>query len=209
MELMTYADNPGPLTQLRKQFQEFGYRKQEREITCALNRVEASRDSFPERWFRSIVFEWTCRYGLSPWRPLGIILWLWALFSAAYVLFMYSPSPSGIYFVSTHWNRGKSNSQGVRIRGKRTKATKWWKAPWVWLEHNMHVLRTAAFFSLISAFDIGFREINVGRWLQMMTKREYRLKPAGWVRTISASQSILSVLMVALWLLTYFGRPFG
>src|SRR5205814_1450983 len=41
LELLTYRENPDSLAQLRKQFQEGGFRDQEREITYALKREEA------------------------------------------------------------------------------------------------------------------------------------------------------------------------
>lgn len=65
-------------------------------------------------------------------------------------------------------------------------------------------------FSLLSAFNVGFRDINFGRWLHLLTKKsEYDLKAVGWARTVSGFQSLLSVYLIALWVLTYFGRPFG
>lgn len=42
-----------------------------------------------------------------------------------------------------------------------------------------------------------------------VTKHEYDLKAVGWARTVSGFQSLLSVYLIALWVLTYFGRPFG
>jgi hypothetical protein len=41
-----------------------------------------------------------------------------------------------------------------------------------------------------------------------MQPREYTLRATGWVRTVSGIQSLLSVYLLALWVLTYFGRPF-
>ncbi len=60
----------------------------------------------------------------------------------------------------------------------------------------------------MSAFHIGFRELNVGNWLARLQPREYILKATGWVRFVSGLQSLLSVYLLALWALTYFGRPF-
>jgi hypothetical protein len=58
--------------------------------------------------------------------------------------------------------------------------------------------------------DSGRRPWEAGlRLLQMATKREYDLKAVGWARTVSGFQSLLSVYLIALWVLTYFGRPFG
>ena len=41
-----------------------------------------------------------------------------------------------------------------------------------------------------------------------MQKRPYTLRATGWVRAASGLQSLLSVYLLALWALTYFGRPF-
>ena len=209
LELTTYYKNPGPLTQLRKQCQDASYHEQERAITCALNRGEAERDSPIERWFKRIAFDYTCQYGLTPGRPLRIVLCLWLFFSFVYAVFMHQPGPSGIYFIGSRVWRGRSNTQGIQIRPRAIRATNWWKFPFLWLRREWRVLRAAMFFSLMSAFNIGFRDINFGRWLRLLTKREYDLKAVGWARTVSGFQSLLSVYLIALWVLTYFGRPFG
>jgi hypothetical protein len=64
------------------------------------------------------------------------------------------------------------------------------------------------YFSLLSAFHIGWRDLNVGNWIARMQPREYTLRPSGWVRFVSGLQSLLSVYLLALSVLTYFGRPF-
>jgi Pentapeptide repeats (8 copies) len=238
LELMTYRDNPGPLTQLRKQFQDEGYREQERAITYALNRHDADPSelrsfleaklksilrrplnedeldimqvrSFVEGAFKWVAFDLTCEYGLSYGRPLRIVGLLWLLFSIVYAVFMHRPGNSGIYLIGTRLWRGRSNTQGMQIRPEPIRASKWWKVPFLWLRREWRVLRAAMFFSLMSAFNIGFRDINFGRWLRLLTKREYDLKAVGWARTVSGFQSLLSVYLIALWVLSYFGRPFG
>src|SRR5271157_5372833 len=209
LELMTYRSNPSALTQLRKQFQDAGYREQERAITCALNRRQAELDPFIDRWFKRVAFDLTCQYGFSPGRPLRIVGLLWLLFSIVYAVFMHGPGKSGIYLVGTRLWRGKSNTQAIQIRPRALPAAKWWKLPFLWLRREWRVLRAAMFFSLMSAFNIGFRDINFGRWLRLLTKREYDLKAVGWARTVSGFQSLLSVYLIALWVLSYFGRPFG
>ncbi|MFZ0961627.1 MAG: pentapeptide repeat-containing protein [Terriglobia bacterium] len=209
LEFVTYRDNPGPLTELRKQFQDAGYREQERKITYALNREEARRGPFVERWFKRVAFDLTCKYGLTPGRPLRIVLFLWLFFSCVYAGFMHQPGPSGIYFVGSRLWRGKSNTQGVQIRPIAIGSAKGWRHPFPWLRREWRVLRAAMFFSLMSAFNISFRDINFGRWLRMLTTREYDLKAVGWARTVSGFQSLLSVYLIALWVLAYFGRPFG
>jgi len=209
LERMMYNDNPGLLTELQKSFRDTGYREQERAITCALNRRGAERDSGFEGLFKWLAFDLTCEYGLSPGRPLRIVLWLWLFFSFIYAAFMHLPGTSGIYFMGTRVWRGKTNTQGIQVRPEPILAAKPWKKPLLWLRREWRVLRAAMFFSLMSAFNIGFRDINFGRWLRLLTKREYDLKAVGWARTVSGFQSLLSVYLIALWVLSYFGRPFG
>jgi hypothetical protein len=72
----------------------------------------------------------------------------------------------------------------------------------------VNVLCTGLYFSLLSAFSLGWRELNVGTWIARLQPREYILRPTGWVRTVAGIQSLLSVYLLALWVLTYFGRPF-
>jgi hypothetical protein len=38
--------------------------------------------------------------------------------------------------------------------------------------------------------------------------REYSLEAVGWVRVVSGAQSLLSVYLLAMWVLTQFGQPF-
>jgi hypothetical protein len=64
-------------------------------------------------------------------------------------------------------------------------------------------------FSLLSAFHLGFRDLNMGNWLARVQAREYGLQAVGWVRVVAGVQSLLSVYLLAMWVLTYFGRPFG
>jgi len=209
LELMTYDEYPGPLNELRKQFLDAGYREAERKITCALNRREAELAPPIECWFKRLAFEYPCQYGLSPGRPLRIVVWLWLVFAIVYAVFMHLPGPSGVYFIASRVWRGRSNTQGIQVRPRALRTAQWWKVPFLWLRREGRVLRAALFFSLMSTFNIGFRDINFGRWLRMLTTREYDLKALGWARTVSGFQSLLSVYLIALWVLTYFGRPFG
>jgi hypothetical protein len=70
------------------------------------------------------------------------------------------------------------------------------------------LFRAAVWFSTASAFNIGFRDVAAGRWLRLLTGREYEIRARGFLRVVSGLQSLLSVGLLALWVLTYFGRPF-
>ena len=62
--------------------------------------------------------------------------------------------------------------------------------------------------SLLSAFQIGWKELTIGNWITRLVPREYTLRATGWVRVVAGVQSLFSVYFLALWVLTYFGRPF-
>ena len=66
----------------------------------------------------------------------------------------------------------------------------------------------ALYFSALSAFHIGWRDLNVGSWIVRMQFSECALRAKGWPRFFSGVQSLISVYLIALWVLTYFGRPF-
>jgi uncharacterized protein YjbI with pentapeptide repeats len=238
LELLTYIENPDTLVQLRKQFVDGGFRDQERKITYALKRREAelswvrctSRGDLPKDRTRAIVwssdsvlanfasfvlnkvfFDWTCQYGMSPGRPLILGLVLWFLCSLLYFAGIHAPGDSGLYRV---YARGICDDQSAPERVERiaptnipqTRTPRWLLHP-LWRE--LLLLRTSMFFSLMSAFNIGFRDINFGRWLRLLTREEFDIKAVGWARVVAGWQSLLSVFLIALWVLTYFGRPFG
>ncbi len=68
--------------------------------------------------------------------------------------------------------------------------------------------RVGLYFSTLSAFSIGWKEFNVGNWIKRMQRSEYNLRATGWARTVSGIQSLISIYLLVLWVLTYFGRPF-
>lgn len=48
----------------------------------------------------------------------------------------------------------------------------------------------------------------MGSWLTRFQFTDYDLRSRGWVRFVSGAQSLVSVSLLAIWALTYFGRPF-
>ena len=44
---------------------------------------------------------------------------------------------------------------------------------------------TAAYFSLISAVNIGFEDFTPGDWIRRLQTREYSLEAVGWVRVVA------------------------
>lgn len=153
---------------------------------------------------RLVFLEWTTDYGLSYGRPIWILLGLIGVFTFVYLpaLLITPKGPnydSGIYRI---WPDGR-----IKRRGESFEA-----AGDVIVEpltpRGVAAFGLAFYFSVISAFHVGWRDLNVGSWIARMQPREYALRAKGWVRFVSGLQSLISVYLVAMWVLTYFGRPF-
>jgi len=237
LELLTYFDNPAASVQLRKQFEDGGLREQERKIAYALKRREAelscargtsrrlpgdkgprailwSSDSILANLasftLNKVFFDWTCQYGMSPGRPLILGVVLWFLCAVLYFACIHTPGEAGLYRVYGQ-SIGDDPSAQRRMERISPLSTKHSPGPrWLFqfFRRECLLFRTSMFFSLMSAFNIGFRDINFGRWLRLLTRQEFDIKAVGWARVIAGWQSLISVYLIALWVLTYFGRPF-
>ena len=237
LEWLTYWRNPDALVQLRKQFEDRGFRERERKITYALRRRESelfcekctSRALPGEEADRAFVsssdsvlancgsfvlnkvfFDWTCQYGMSPGRPLILWLLLWFLCSLLYFGFTHTSGRAGLYRVYAKKVGEDANLQErvERISRRASRQTVGLHRLVQFFWRECLLLRTSMFFSLMSAFNIGFRDINFGRWVRLLTRQEFDIKAVGWARVVAGWQSLISLYLIALWVLTYFGRPF-
>ncbi len=192
LSTLTY-EQPTQLVALRNAFKSAGFREQERQITFALNSIELAK-SWDDA-FRYLLFELTSDWGMSPGRPLRIFAALVVLMSLGYMAALgraeKSPHIWKVYDPSMVLS--EAIDKGLAEPVRPSALTLW---PW------------SLYFSLLSAFHIGWRDLNVGNWMSRMQLSEYSLRADGWVRTISGVQSLVSVYLLALWVLVYFGRPF-
>ena len=197
---MWYQVSPQPLVKLRNAFKGEGYFQQEREVTCSIQRSETRNlahkrnflSSF-EAMFRYVFFDLTCQWGMAPGRALLILLTLIPLFAIPYIITLRLPSQDGIWL---KWADDRTRLD-IGTQEPTRCYVGWVKATALGL-----------YFSLLSAFNIGWREFNVGIWIQRLQTKEYTLKATGLVRTVSGLQSLISSYLLAIWALTYFGRPF-
>ena len=212
--LATVTFPPGEeigLVQLRDLLQKAGLRDLEREATFAIesgktaHALEAWRDNpggAAEAVARLVAFDWTTGYGLNPGFALELILALWAVMSFIYFwpirLKSRKTLRAGIYQV---WPIDRIETGGWPWVAKSASANRLHCG-------TLAALGYAAYFSLLSAFHIGWRDLNVGAWISRAQPREYVLRAIGWVRFVSGIQSLLSLYLLAIWALTYFGRPF-
>jgi len=223
LESLIYTKNPDALFELRKKFQDGGFRDQERKITYALKSRETqllgencrgARDFWNcvAYFLNKAGFDLTCQYGMDPWRPIKIAAGVWVVCTLLYFLFIRVGGQSGLFRINARPTDdpvgARSSPQADKIKPIALQGAKGshFVGRLVWRE--LRVLGTAMFFSTMSSFNIGFREINFGRWLRMLTRQEFDIKAVGWARVVAGVQSLISFYMVVLWVLTYFGRPF-
>ena len=198
------------LVQLRELLQQAGLRDLERQATYAIESGKTAHAFFDgegygdsvEAIFRFLAFDLTTGYGLYPGFALKLIVFAWLLMTGVYFLAIRFPakgSSAGIYQV---WPSDRIETNGANASlSQSSNVTRLQPKP-------LAALRYAAYFSLLSAFHIGWRDLNVGTWITRIQPREYVLRATGWVRAVSGVQSLLSVYLLAMWALTYFGRPF-
>jgi len=149
-------------------------------------------------WIRYFFIELTCSYGMTPWRPLLILIFVSIpFFTIPYVFCLRKDSKDGIWKVWSKERRRKDLPKDKDESGKPL------------LISGLSALKVAFYFSILSAFSIGWRELNVGNWIARVQRYEFNYRATGWARTVSGIQSLLSVYLLALWALTYFSRPFG
>jgi pentapeptide repeat protein len=194
---MTYDQSPHAMVELREAFKNTGLRDQERQLTYAIKHNERLKTYSPVwSFFTYLLFELPSGWGMHPGRPLLIMLVLVPVFFILYLFSLFHKGQNGI------WRRWLPD----RVRtdqGQKEKERLEFKLG------NWRAYTYALYFSLLSAFHIGWRDLNVGNWITRMQPNEYTLRATGWVRTVSGIQSLISVYLLALAILTYFGRPFG
>jgi hypothetical protein len=189
--------SPHGLVLLRNAFKASGMRQQERQVTYSLMRSNRINEGGLVATLQYALFEVTTKWGMSPGRPLLILVTLIPAFGLLYMIAITHPSRKGA--VWRVWDKErvyKDEPLDVSEPPEQLKA------------NGYRALLYGYFFSLLSAFHIGWRELNVGSWIARLNPREYTLRSHGWVRTVSGIQSLISVYLLALAVLTYFGRPF-
>lgn len=208
LELITYKDNPAALVELRKKFNEAGYDYSAKQITHAL-RIKTWNDKKRKPGFMDnfevnleyILFDFTVAYGLKPFRPILILSGLVFVFSFIYLLISLANTNSHIW----------KNHTDDTINFKPLEQ-------WILIapSKNKNIYREIArqcfycfWFSLLSAFKIGFREFNIGTWLTGLQQRNYVIGATGWCRTVSGIQTIISLYLAAIAVLSFFGDPFA
>lgn len=207
--------SPHAVVALRKKFGEAGFRAQEREVIFAkLRREQISGWHGDSVWarveagFSFLAFDLTSAYGVYYGRPLKILAGIIVMMTVVYAIALGGRGRAAIWRV---WAPDRIR-QDEGLPG--TIRLSWERVAWPAEAQRSITCRVCRagglglLFSLLSSFQIGWKELNVGNWLSRVQPREYTLRATGWVRVVAGIQSLVSVYLLALWALTYFGRPF-
>lgn len=222
---LTFKYSAHSLIELREAFKKAGLQEQERAVTCAINRSQTKQwKSGLRKCGHWILFDATCEYGMSPLRPLILLSFCILYFSPFYIFAMRDrrirQSVISSWF-RLHFRRSRIRRLFVLAKKRMMKGSVWriWQQDRILNRFSqdrermrIHSLPYRFFhgiyFSLLSAFHFGWRDINVGNWISRMQPKEYSYRATGWVRFVSGFQSLISIYLLALWVLTYFGKPF-
>lgn len=236
LEYTTHRNNPESLARLRSKFKEAGFREQERKVTFALKTrqtqflwetCEQNKGNCFEYWVNRLLFDLPSQYGMNPGRVLVLIVSIFGTCTLLYWFLIHTSKTSGLAILvpKLHDNQprwllvnltkkhevvqeGSAEQRAFKVQPRDL--SQYTKLSFVrhllWRESSL--IWVSFVFSLMSTFNIKFRDIDFGRWIKLLTVKEYNIRGVGWVRTISGAQALLCVYLIALLLITYFGRPF-
>lgn len=217
------------LTKLRRAFRESGQRTQEMHVTYAIMKASEPTCVWPFKVGKSAssprapleemsscavyvfdkAIDATFRYGSDPLRPLIVFLAITIVCAFGYAAIIETPEKSAICRVRVREYRDSSVRLESEVKPRRIREqdpVRWFIA---YLKRSWRVCNTAFFFSLMSAFNLGIKDFDLGRWIRMLSRREFDLRPKGWARTISGIQSLVALMFLALFVYSVFGHPFS
>ena len=189
---MRYERSPTSLIELREAFRTAGLRDQANEVHFAIMHTRRTKAGAFER-IVLLAVEIPCAYGMRPGRPLLILLSAILLFWIPYIVGLQKHGAGGIWII---WDDDRAPKDQSIEKNARLSPS-WFRR-----------MGVALYFSVVSAFNIGWEEINIGSWIARLQPREFTLKAVGWVRVVAGVQSLFGVYLVALSILSYFGHLF-
>lgn len=197
-----------PLTALKSAYKTNGMRSMERLITSMVKTQEMRHNLASNgtqkigALFSYVLFYLTVDYGLSPSRPLILFCILILLMSIPYRLAINNRSSH--YKILIEWKQWQIN-KAITVELAKLNYFRVWKNR---LHYELVQWQRALYFSLLCAFRIGWDDFNISVWIQQMQRKDYKLTGKGRVRTIAGLHALISIYLILLWILTYFGRPF-
>lgn len=221
---LSFSFSPHALMELQEAFKKAGMRRQEREVTYARKFLEGRRALNSADWsdkvdglFNLIFFELPSNYGMDPGKALRLLGVVILVFVIPYACALMVRGPGGIWIT---WPQDRvmfsvGDSEPTRatpeaffLNLRKHLREKQHLRKFVPILNALTILGVSSYFSLLTSLRIGWRDLSLGTWLVRIQTREYLLRPTGWVRLLAGLQSLISVYLIGLWAMTYFGRPF-
>ncbi len=159
-----------------------------------------------EKLFGLIFFGLTCKWGMAPGRPLFLIFIFICFFTIPYLFALKTRVKNCSKLPVNRIRKDGIWRVWISERARKDLGS---KEPELLDYRGFRALKVAFYFSVLSAFNIGWKDLNVGNWIARVQPREYRLQATGWVRSVSGIQSLISVYLLVFAFLSYFGHPFG
>ena len=163
----------------------------------------ARKDNLPafiEGSLRLIFFEWTNGYGLFPFRSLYMITALVLLLAPIYFIALKSGKifriwPDGHVRPSRKMPSYEIYEDVVPSNRIETVQPK----------DPISSMSLSLYFSLLSAFRIGWGSLNISIWLEYLQAEQYELRAVGWPRVLAGIQSWTSLYLLLLAVGKFFG----
>lgn len=214
----------------RDQERKITFALKSRQVEALWETCENAKGNCFEYFVNRYLFDLTSQYGMNPGRVLLIILTIFGVSTILYSWLIHFSKDSGLTINvplehdrtnQPPWLRAELSRDGQAIKESGVVTKKGYKVQprqlhqfknlayyREWIRRERALLWVSFIFSLMSTFNIKFRDVDFGRWLRQLTTREYEIRAVGSARTVSGIQALLSVYFIALLLVTYFGRPF-
>jgi hypothetical protein len=203
---LAYGDtNPYSLLRFRKYTRDKGLYDDARRLTVAIENGKLSEylhsDSIFDKLYgvtRFVTLGLTTSYGLYPSRALLLIVGNVMAFSFIYwyiIATRHNSNETGIYRMLPD-DRIMPCKGGYKLLKKKAQIVRLnWRRAYPY----------ALLFSAASAFQIGWKDINIGAWISRLQTREFSLVARGWVRSVSGIQTLISLGLLVLWILSILG----
>ena len=189
--LLALNGGESTLIEIREQLKKSGFNLQAQEVNYAINTHIEENGFLGSRLLNRILLGIPYAYGLKPERTVLTGLLLIPVFAAYYILAIYRTDQEGGIWVI----RNASNQRPNRDM-----------RPVLLTRRNCVPVLAGLWFSVLSAFRIGWHDFNIGDWIARLQRRDYRLDPEDWTRRASGIQSLISVYLLALAIASYINR---
>ncbi len=159
---------------------------------------------------RQLLFDKTVKYGADPSQAFVVMVRVFIYFTVFYLILALLSGNSLFQKLFIIDVRYKDETSPLAKYLSADCQHEWHSGPSSW-PHVKQFLKLAIhiiWFSLLSTFHIGWRDLNLGNWLSRVQPKPYTYEPLGLVRMLSGAQSLISIFLLSICILTSFGHPF-